>query len=143
VALCLWAGADPHAPAPDPDFRVTVSPSSGEDKDPFVGWSAVEEAATAGHLEILKRLGPDPARDDFDHLHQFAKSESVMAYLATIQLPKDLTSALSWHLRWMVDPFPVSAGRGPGTVGLGRPVPAGMTAARKRAAWTCRMRIWP
>jgi hypothetical protein len=117
VALCLWSGANPHAPAPDPDFRVTVSPSSGEeDEDPFVGWSAVEEAATAGHLEILKRLGPDPARDDFDHLYQFAKSESVIAYLATIQLPKDLTSALSWHLRWMVDRFPLSAGRGPGTV---------------------------
>jgi hypothetical protein len=117
VALCLWAGADPHAPAPDPDFRVTVSPSSGEeDENPFVGWSAVEEAATAGHPEILKRLGPDPARDDFDHLHQFAKSESIIAYLATIQLPKDLTSALSWHLRWMVDPFPLSAARGSGTV---------------------------
>jgi hypothetical protein len=117
VALCLWAGADPHAPAPDPDFRVTVSPGSGEeDENPFVGWSAVEEAATAGHLEILKRLGPDPARDDFDHLYQFAKSESVIAHLATIQLPKDLTSALSWHLRWMVDPFPLSVGRGSGTV---------------------------
>lgn len=117
VALCLWAGADPHAPAPDPDFRVTVSPSSGEeDEDPFVGWSAVEEAATAGHLEILKRLGPDPTRDDFDHLYQFAKSESIIPYLATIQLPKDLTSALSWHLRWMVDPFPLSAARGSGTV---------------------------
>jgi hypothetical protein len=39
VALCLWAGADPHAPAPDPDFRVTVSASSGEDDDPFGGCS--------------------------------------------------------------------------------------------------------
>jgi hypothetical protein len=116
VALCLWAGADPHAPAPDPDFRVTVSPSSGEDDDAFVGWSAVEEAATAGHLKILKRLGPDPARDDIDHLYQFAKSESIIAHLATIQLPKDLTSALSWHLRWMVHPFPLSTSRGSGTV---------------------------
>jgi hypothetical protein len=114
--LCLWAGADPHAPAPNPNIRVTVSPSSREDEDLFVGWSAVEEAATAGHLEILKRLGPDPGRDDFDHLYQFATSESIIAYLATIQLPKDLTSALSWHLRWMVDPFPLSAGSGPGAV---------------------------
>jgi hypothetical protein len=55
-----------------------------------------------------KRLGPDPARDKFDHLYQFAASESVFGYLATIQPPKDLTSILAWHIRWMVDPLPWS-----------------------------------
>jgi hypothetical protein len=44
------------------------------------------------------------------HAHyQYATSESIIGYLATIQPPKDLTSALSWHIRWMVDPLPWSA----------------------------------
>lgn len=110
VALCLWAGADPHAPAPNPSFGIEDDPGSGEDdEDRFIGWSAVEEASSGGHLTILKKLGPDPAKDNFDHLFQYAKSESVIAYLATIQPPKDLTSALSWHVRWMVDPLPWSS----------------------------------
>jgi hypothetical protein len=106
VALCLWAGADPHAPTPNPDLGIEDDPGSGDEEDRFIGWSAVEEAAREGRLTILKKLGPDPARDNFDHLYQYAKSEPVIAYLATIKPPKDLTSALSWHLRWMVDPFP-------------------------------------
>jgi hypothetical protein len=108
VALCLWAGADPHAPAPNPSLGIRDD-SSEDEEDRFVGWSAVEEAAMAGHLEILKKLRPDPARDNVDRLYQYAKSESVIAYLATIQPPKDLTSALSWHIRWMVDPWPWSS----------------------------------
>ena len=110
VALCLWAGADPHAPAPNPNLGIEDVPGSAEDEeDRFIGWSAIEEAAREGHLMILKKLGPDPARDNFDHLYQYAKSESVITYLATIQPPTDLTSALSWHLRWMVDPLPWSS----------------------------------
>jgi hypothetical protein len=97
VALCLWVGANPHAPAPNPSIGI-------EDPETEEG----EEATSAGHLEILKKLEPDPTRDDFGHLYQFAKSESVIVYLATIEPPKDLTSALSWHIRWMVDPLPWS-----------------------------------
>jgi hypothetical protein len=112
VALCLWAGADPHAAAPNPGLGIEDDPGSDDGEDRFIGWSAVEEAAREGHLAVLKKLGPDPARDNFDHLFQYAKSESVIAYLATIQPPKDLTSALTWHLRWMVDPFPWGSGMG-------------------------------
>src|SRR3990172_9773901 len=65
VALCLWAGADPHAPAPNPDLSIAEDVESEDDEERFLGWSAIEEVARAGHLGILKRLGPDPARDHF------------------------------------------------------------------------------
>jgi hypothetical protein len=116
IALCLWAGADPHASAPNPSLGIEDDPGAQEEEDRFIGWTAIEEAAREGHLTILKKLGPDPARDNFDHLYQYAKSESVVGYLATIQPPRDLTSALSWHLRWMVDPFPWGTRTGSGTV---------------------------
>ena len=93
-----------------PLVKTTHYPSGflrirGKD-DPFIGWSAVEDAAPEGHLRILKRLGPDPARDDFDNLDQYARYESVVAFLATIHPPRDLTSILSWHLRRMAAPHP-------------------------------------
>jgi hypothetical protein len=70
VALCLWAGADPHAPALSLNLGMVEGADSEDDEEPFLGWSAIEEAASAGHLSILKRLGPDPARDDFDELYK-------------------------------------------------------------------------
>ncbi len=106
VNLCLWAGADPHAPALNPHRNISsvVEPDDGEDR--FLGWSAIEEAALAGHLTILKRLGPDPGRDDFDSLYQFARDESIVTFLATMQPPRDLTRILSSHLWWLGDRFP-------------------------------------
>lgn len=106
VNLCLWAGADPHAPAPNPELGISEDPGQEDDDERFVGWSAIEEAASHGHLSILKRLGSDPARDDFDSLYQWARSESIVAFLATIQPPRDLTRILSSHLWWLVDRFP-------------------------------------
>jgi hypothetical protein len=115
INLCLWAGADAHSPAPNPELGLTeeADPEDGEDR--FIGWTAIEGAAHEGHLAILKRLGPDPARDDFDDLYRYAKYEFIIAFLATIQRPKDLTSILSWHLRWLGDRFPWAERRGPGT----------------------------
>jgi hypothetical protein len=115
VNLCLWAGADPHAPAPNPSSSYSDDEGSENEEDRFVGWSAIEEAARHGQLSILKRLGPDPARDDFDALFQYAKSESVMAYLKTIKAPKDLTSILSWHLLFLENRFPWTS-RSTGTI---------------------------
>jgi hypothetical protein len=66
VSLCLWAGADPHAPAPNPELGAAEDPDPETPEEHFIGWSAMEEVALAGHLAILKRLGPDPAHDDFD-----------------------------------------------------------------------------
>ncbi len=116
VNLCLWAGADPHAPAPHPAWGFREDPETEDGEEPFIGWSAIEEAASKGHLKILKRLGPDPARDNFDNLYRYAKYESIIAFLATIQPPKDLTSILSWHLRWLGDRFPWAGRRGTGTI---------------------------
>ena len=103
VALCLWAGADPHAPVLSPNLEAAQDADSDEGEEPFLGWSAIEEAARAGHLGILKRLGPDPARDDFDELYEYARYESIVVFLLTMQPPKDMTRILSWHLRWVED----------------------------------------
>lgn len=116
VNLSLWAGADPHAPAPNPEWGLREDPEPEDGEEPFIGWSAVEEAAREGHLKILKRLGPDPARDDFDNLYRYAEYESIVAFLATIQPPKDLTSILPWHLRWLGDRFPWARHRGKRTI---------------------------
>lgn len=113
VALCLWAGADPHAPVTNPNLGVDEDHDSESDEEHFLGWSAITEAARAGHLGILKRLGPDPARDDFDELYEYARYESIVAFLLTMQPPKDLTRILSWHLRWVEDRiFNISVGYG-------------------------------
>ena len=59
------------------------------------GWSAIERAASEGHLDILKRLGPDPTGDNFDDLYRYAKDASIVRFLSNIRAPKDLTSILS------------------------------------------------
>lgn len=112
VNLCLWAGADPHAPAPNPELGLSEDDDAENEEDRFVGWSAIAEAARTGHL----RLGPDPARDDFDELYRCAKYEFIVAFLATIESPKDLTSILSWHFWWLGDRSPWGDRRGTGTV---------------------------
>ncbi|NWF73296.1 MAG: hypothetical protein HXY51_09705 [Nitrospirae bacterium] len=116
INLCLWAGADAHAPAPNPElgFSEDAEPEDGEER--FAGWSAIEEAAREGHLTILKRLGPDPTRDDFDNLYRYAKDGSIIAFLSTIQPPKDLTSILLWHLQWVANPFPWASRTGTWTI---------------------------
>jgi hypothetical protein len=68
VNLCLWAGADPHAATPNSRWSHTDDEDSEDEGERFIGWSAVEEAASHGQLTILRRLGPDPTRDDFDDL---------------------------------------------------------------------------
>jgi len=95
VSLCLWAGADPHTPAPHPGSGLSEEADTEHGEERFIGWTAMEEAAREGNLAILKRLGPDPSRDDFDDLYRVAKYESIVAFLATIQPPKDLTAILS------------------------------------------------
>jgi hypothetical protein len=109
VALCLWAGADAHAPASD-----DADTGEGEGRS---GWSAIERAASEGHLSILQRLGPDPSRDNFDELYRYAKSGSIISFLSSIQLPKDVTSIINSQLWWVANPFPWgSFHRGTGTI---------------------------
>jgi len=116
VNLCLWAGADPHAPTPNPEFDLYENADAEAEEECFIGCSAIQEAASYGELNILKRLGPDPARDNFDELYRYAKYESIIEFLSTIHPPKDLTSILSWHLRWLGDRFPWSVRSGTGNI---------------------------
>jgi hypothetical protein len=118
VALCLWAGADPHAPAFNLNLGIDEDADSEEGEEPFLGWSAITEAARAGHLGILKRLGPDPARDDFDELYEHARYESIVAFLLTMQPPRDLTRILWWHFWWLKDRSPITRAdiRGTGVI---------------------------
>jgi hypothetical protein len=116
VALCLWAGANPHSPAPNLELGIAEEPDDDDGDDHFIGWSAIGEAARAGHLTILKRLGPDPAPDDFDELYRLAKYEFIVGFLATIELPKDLTSILSWHLGMLDNRFPWTDRTGTGAI---------------------------
>lgn len=98
VSLCLWAGADPHPPAPNPELGFGEDEEAEDDDESFAGWTAIEEAASNGHLDILKRLAPDPQRDDFDSLYRYARDAFIIEFLLTIQPPRDLTSIFSSHL---------------------------------------------
>ena len=89
----------------NPSLGIAEDADSEDDEEPFLGWSAISEAARAGHLGILKLLGPDLARDDFDELYEHARYESIVVFLLTIQSPKDLTKILWWHFRWLEDRF--------------------------------------
>ena len=46
VALCLWAGADPHAPALSPNLGIAEDADSEDDEEPFLGWSAIDGSCT-------------------------------------------------------------------------------------------------
>jgi DNA-binding HxlR family transcriptional regulator len=39
-------------------------------------------------------------------LYEHARYESIVAFLLTMQPPRDLTRILSWHFRWLEDRFP-------------------------------------
>lgn len=115
VNLCLWAGANPHQPAPN--LQLGHDQDNGEDGgEGFKGWTAIEEASSNGHLGILKRLGPDPAIDDFDNLYKYAKDSSIISFLRTLQAPKDIGSILYWHLMWLASPTPWGSRAGTWTI---------------------------
>jgi ankyrin repeat protein len=103
VSLLLWVGADARAKGlavddvNDPDIA----------NDPEAQRSALQEACISGHLEIVKRLKPDPASDDLSELLReastFAKRD-VIAYLLSLgaspnDKPNGGSSALDGCLR--------------------------------------------
>ncbi len=97
VHLCLWAGANPHAPARslryavgnDDDVQDDGSGEADLDDGRFIGFSAIYEACSGGHVEILRRLRPDPAEDDFDDLYCTARNTAVLRILVEIKPPDD------------------------------------------------------
>ena len=101
VLLCLWAGADPHAPAPDMDYMGIRDDEEDEDE----GRSAIQQACSGGHASILERLRPDPARDDYEELFFSAANENVIAILARSALPKDSGRVIALQLARANWPF--------------------------------------
>jgi hypothetical protein len=76
VSLLLWLGANPRSKGPKLRYL--------DDDDPDSFTTAFEEACMHGHLEVLKRLGPDPARDALSallHSAAFFANAELLSYL--------------------------------------------------------------
>lgn len=103
VQLCLWAGADPHAPAPSLRYSSYVNEDDEEEDEEgrFHGFSAVHEACSYGRADILRRLEPDPTRDDFEELYRWAKTGSIIEILAEREHPEEVGALISHHLLWL------------------------------------------
>jgi hypothetical protein len=72
INLCLWAGAEPHSPAPNLRHAIREDDlDDDEDSEPS-GLSAVWIACIHGDSTIVALLGPDPNRDEFDPLYSAA-----------------------------------------------------------------------
>jgi hypothetical protein len=118
VHLCLWAGADAHAPARDLPARYRRRAAGSEDdvEDEEEGWTAIQEAVAGGHVELLPVLKPDPAREDFEDLYVWAPDARTVQALADISPPRKAGSAVAHHLlfldaRWLhpADQYRLSA----------------------------------
>ena len=102
VNLCLWAGADPRAPACSLRWSCHCDEDDTDSaEDGFRGFSAIHEACQSGNARVLKRLGPDPSRDDFEDLYRAADSSSVIDLLAEMALPKDVGALIQRQLWWI------------------------------------------
>ncbi len=88
VLLCLWAGANPHTPVPGLDQWYA------DIEDPDEWSSAIYAACSAGHAAILKRLGPDPALDDYEELYRSACNGETIEILALSQLPREPSTVI-------------------------------------------------
>jgi hypothetical protein len=103
ISLLLWAGANPRSLGPNLDKEYT--------NDPEGFTTGLREASYSGNVEVLKKLRPDPLRDNLsDLLHCAAVSgrSHTLRYLLEIGAkPNDKSnggsSALDhclWHLNF-------------------------------------------
>ena len=103
ISLMLWAGANPRTLGPNLDKDYT--------NDPECFTTALREASYSGNVEVLKKLKPDPNRDDLsDLLHCSAVSArgDAIRYLLEIGVnPNDKPNGGSyamdtclWHLNF-------------------------------------------
>src|SRR5439155_18224986 len=81
-------------------WRGSTEADGEQDQDAELGLSAIYEACLRGNVTILKRLGPDPERDDFDRLYQAASSGAVIDLLAKQALPQNIGAVIQHHLWW-------------------------------------------
>ncbi len=112
VSLLMWAGGGPRSKGPSLEYL----------DDPEMSTTALDEACTWGHLDVLKKLQPDPNRDDLSSLlcaaSLFARTE-IMAYLLSLGAdPNDQAGGGSraldgciGHLRWEDVDAPFYGGR--------------------------------
>jgi hypothetical protein len=105
VSLLLWVGANPRVKG------LAVEDVDVPDiaNDPESQRSALEEACSSGHVEIVKRLKPDPTTDNLGDLLKaastFAKRD-VIPYLLTLgadpnDKPNGGSSALDGCLKYL------------------------------------------
>ncbi|HSB70086.1 MAG TPA: hypothetical protein VLT62_12200 [Candidatus Methylomirabilis sp.] len=100
VHLCLWAGADPHAAAPDLRWITRRRASATDDEEDE--WStAIQEAVSHGHVELLPILKPDPTRDDFNKLYHYARDGRTVRMLAASAPPTEIGDMLGWYLTFL------------------------------------------
>jgi hypothetical protein len=109
VSLLMWAGGDPRSRGPCLGKEYT--------EDPECHTSALQEACHSENLDVLKRLKPDPCRDNLSELLRCAAvsgRKAVLQYLLELGAqPNDkpnggssvLETAL-WHLSFArFDPY--------------------------------------
>ena len=103
ISLMLWAGANPHSLGPKADE------ANKNDTECFT--TALKEASYSGNAEVLKKLKPDPNRDDLGNLLHCAavsgRTEAIRYLLEIGANPNDKpnggSSALDtclWHLNF-------------------------------------------
>lgn len=89
IALCLWAGADPHRKVPSIDDM--------DHEDPWLQ-SAICRSIWTSDLRAIALLKPDPGRDDFDQLFSDASSVAMVDFLASISYPPNWSSVIRSQL---------------------------------------------
>jgi ankyrin repeat protein len=103
ISLMLWAGANPRSPGP------TLYKDYTDDPECFT--TAIREATHSGNVEVLKKLKPDPSRDDLNDLLHCAAllgRREALSYLLEIgakpnDKPNGGSSALDrclWELNY-------------------------------------------
>ena len=99
VSLLMWAGGDPRSRGPCLNEEYT--------EDPECYTSGMEEACRSENPDVLKRLKPDPNRDNFSELLRqaaFWPRKAILEYLLQIganpnDKPNGGSSALDTALR--------------------------------------------
>lgn len=82
VSLLMWAGADPRSKGPALEKECT--------NDPECYTSGLEQASYSENVDVLKRLKPDPARDNLGELLDHAAflcRKPIIEYLLELGAP--------------------------------------------------------
>ncbi len=103
VCLLLWLGADPRAKVPE----------HYDESEEF--WNTpLREATYYGHLDVVKKIGVDPARDNLEELLRAACSsqdEEMIRYVMKFgtkpssvdEYGESAFNELIWYLQWGVN----------------------------------------